>query len=610
MSRLLAGAIVVLVLLVPQRSAVAAKPSTIKKNVVIVRPRFEEKTRETFAAMAKRYEAAAEEALALRGTDRRITDAQLEQLAQTFRAHAARAQAYSGSPSHGSGWVWRPKRGKTAYIVTNEHVAGQAVAVSVKFGRRSDQAPIEGEVIYVAREVDLAVVAVNSADLPSTATGLSLTEAALEEGDTVFASGFPGTDTRVGMIPSYSLTDGIISNADLDDDSGSGTTLAHTATVDPGNSGGPLLSRSRSGSFLVVGMNTSIDRRRRNVNYAIPASTIRDELSKALESVAIRARPERMKAALESTAGRLAIELGSASPNIQFLEEKISYAFVGERPDTLTAPIEMGLQGQIDESVFKVAITQPVKLARGLLLGELIKHFGSDAGSVGGVSFVSLTDTTSVATGGPVRSIFDVRGERREITWKWEHGAWRIAYIALPRNPPPPATQPTAGPSAAPARSGSSAVATEPQTEAPAKDPDDEPALLVGGGVAFTNNSDVRVRADVRFRLGQPFPGKPLPALTLNLNAFASVRDSGSYVADLDLQVRVLKLKPAEIYLLGGVGVARFDIFNDYRLNLGGGTTFGRAGALRFFAEGKYAIRVSGVLGSEAVVSVGALYRL
>ncbi|MEO1172527.1 MAG: serine protease, partial [Myxococcota bacterium] len=349
----------------------AASPAEIKSNVVIVRPRFVDKTRATFTRMAADYEALSERLLAMRGVDKRFTRAQLEQLAATIKGLANRFRLYAGSPGHGSGWIWMPNpQSKTAFVVTNEHVAGQAISVSIEFGRRSDHLPIEGEVVFVSRTTDLALIAIDRDELPASADGLELQTRGLAEGDTVYASGFPGTYTRRGLVPTYSLTNGIISNADFDTGADDGLTLTHTATIDPGNSGGPLLVRGRSGAFEVVGMNTAIGTQRRNLNYAIPGRLIGQDLTRATEAFRLRSSPQELDNALQKTAESLAIELGSASPNTELLSSLISYTYVSERPDMLTRPIEMGIKGELDERVFQLALQRPLEVARILLLDE------------------------------------------------------------------------------------------------------------------------------------------------------------------------------------------------------------------------------------------------
>lgn len=408
----------------------AETPAEIRQNVAVVRPIFHEKTRQVFAAMSERYRKEAQQIRAKSSVDTRLQTEDIQRFAQLLDQLSAQYLAFTGTPSHGTGWVWRPKRGK-AFVITNKHVAGQAEETLVEFSGQKKR-PLNGRVIYVSSRTDLAVIAVDAKKLPATADGLRLRERPFAEGDPVFASGFPGTMTAAGQTASYSLTDGIISNSEFTTGFDDGLTIEHTATIDPGNSGGPLLSRDKRGRFQVVGMNTAYNRGRRNSNLAIPCSLLRSELDAAMDSLAVRDSPNRMEQELIRAAKQLAVELGSASPKQSVVSGMIAYAYVGESPGSLLLPVEMWLKGELASEEFERAMRNPVEYARLLLFAQLDRAFGSDASNVGTVSLKQISDPDNVPSGGRVRSIFNVHGRNREITWIWEHGAWRIAHASIP----------------------------------------------------------------------------------------------------------------------------------------------------------------------------------
>lgn len=95
------------------------------------------------------------------------------------------------------------------------------------------------------------------------------------DGREIFAAGFPG----LGGTPSWQLSNGIVSNASarpkgIVDSSLDVSRGQHTAPVDPGSSGSPLLVRGEDGKYRVIGINTYKATARENTNFAIPAKRI------------------------------------------------------------------------------------------------------------------------------------------------------------------------------------------------------------------------------------------------------------------------------------------------------------------------------------------------
>ncbi|MEO0460546.1 MAG: serine protease [Myxococcota bacterium] len=432
--RILYAALTFAVILSGSSNAGAESPAEIKRNVVVVLPRFHDATRETFADLSDFARRQAEQLRSRAQSDPRYAKSETQDFVRQLDALALTYASYAQSSGHGSGWLWRPRRDdESAYIVTNRDVAGQARDVVIEF-RRPTVKEVTGEVIYVSSTVDLAVIKIAAAEIPKGATGLELFGQSLSEGDPIFASGYPGTTTAKGRRASYSLTNGIVSNADFDTGLSDGLTLEHSATIDRGNSGGPLLMRTRSRSFRVVGINTAYNSSRRNSNLAIPAALVADELAAALEAQKVATDPPRMESELRATAEKLAVELGSARPDLKLLRGLIAYAYVGDSPDSLVAPVESWLDGKMDDATFAIYLLRPVEIARYVLLLDLHEAWGSHAGSVGEVRLARVIDRDEVGEGGPVRTIFEMHGKKREISWVWEQGSWRIAHAALPRS--------------------------------------------------------------------------------------------------------------------------------------------------------------------------------
>jgi S1-C subfamily serine protease len=148
------------------------------------------------------------------------------------------------------------------YALTNSHVVGGQSHMAVT---THDGDILEAEVVGDDPATDLALLRVAARDLPAAAFGES---AGLRVGQLVIAMGNPfGFQSTV--------TTGVVSAQGRSLRSQQGrlieNVVQHTAPLNPGNSGGPLLdSRGR-----VVGINTAIIAMAQGLGFAVPADTAR-----------------------------------------------------------------------------------------------------------------------------------------------------------------------------------------------------------------------------------------------------------------------------------------------------------------------------------------------
>ncbi|MDS0283434.1 S1C family serine protease [Haloarcula onubensis] len=144
----------------------------------------------------------------------------------------------NGRGGAGSGFVYDDE-----HVVTNQHVVGDTDYVELRF---HDGEWRTGAVVGTDRYTDLAVVHVSN--LPADATPLPVAETNPDPGERVAAIGNP-------MGLDGTITVGYVSGTNRSNPTGTGFTIPETiqtdAAVNPGNSGGPLLTLDGT----VVGVN-------------------------------------------------------------------------------------------------------------------------------------------------------------------------------------------------------------------------------------------------------------------------------------------------------------------------------------------------------------------
>lgn len=163
------------------------------------------------------------------------------------------------------------------YILTNAHVVRAAHDVKVQLnirmenearqqGDRSLNRPIDGRVVGIDRDSDLAVVKIDRTNLPFLSLGDS---DELKQGQIVLALGNPfGLDNSVSM--------GVVSAVSRQIKGDDPMVYIQTdAPINPGNSGGPLLDADGQ----VVGINTLIFSQSggsEGIGFAIPSNIARE----------------------------------------------------------------------------------------------------------------------------------------------------------------------------------------------------------------------------------------------------------------------------------------------------------------------------------------------
>jgi S1-C subfamily serine protease len=171
----------------------------------------------------------------------------------------------------GSGVIVTPD----GYLLTNQHVVHRAASVSIKL---TNGDKVEARVIAEDASTDLAVLRARTSALP----GVSLlTKPGPRVGQLVVAIGNPfGFEATVsaGVISAHGRT---LRGADGRLIEG---VIQHTAPLNPGNSGGPLVDAQGR----VVGINTAIIAAAQGIGFAVPASTAEWVISEVLANGRVR----------------------------------------------------------------------------------------------------------------------------------------------------------------------------------------------------------------------------------------------------------------------------------------------------------------------------------
>ena len=177
----------------------------------------------------------------------------------------------AGQTGAGSGVVIAPD----GYILTNDHVVQNADRLNV---RLTDGTSLSATLIGQDPATDLAVIRADTAYLPCSTLGSS---ERLRVGQLIIAMGNPfGFQSTV--------TTGVISALGRALRSTQGrlieNIIQHTAPLNPGNSGGPLVDSAGR----VVGINTAIIPMAQGIGFSIPGTTARWVVSQILSHGRVR----------------------------------------------------------------------------------------------------------------------------------------------------------------------------------------------------------------------------------------------------------------------------------------------------------------------------------
>jgi serine protease Do len=172
---------------------------------------------------------------------------------------------------------------KTGYILTNQHVIGDADQIKVTVQGYDE--PLEAKLLGSSYELDLAVLKVEGdKDFPTLALGDSNT---INVGEWVVAIGNPNGFDHTVTVGVLSAKERPISIPDTQGTRNYEHLLQTDASINPGNSGGPLINLNGE----VIGINTAVSTQAQGIGFAIPTSTIKEVLEHLKNNQAIPKAP-------------------------------------------------------------------------------------------------------------------------------------------------------------------------------------------------------------------------------------------------------------------------------------------------------------------------------
>lgn len=334
--------------------------------------------------------------------------------AMNYYAVAKEYQIYSNG-WFGSGFIVKGKDGKN-YIITNKHVTKKMKEVSLEFtGGDSPTIFHNCPVIMESKDVDLAIVALPedykkgvSFDIQTDKVG---------EGDDVWSAGYPG----LGKNPVWQLGKGIISNMNVRDkefgDEKKVSVIQHTAQVDGGNSGGPLLIRhEKEGgevSYTVIGINTWKAGGRENTNFSIPVKFANDLIEQATGK----------KDESEQDLGKVAKSFHGAlltgyNALIPYISDEYIYNAI--KRDDFKAMYNNASTGAKSEAQASLSDKDGDKAAR-ILFADFIHRSVAKKKET-----LTLQNTQKNDDGTSGTTTFLYRGKEKKFNWKKENGQWKV----------------------------------------------------------------------------------------------------------------------------------------------------------------------------------------
>ncbi|GHT77660.1 hypothetical protein FACS1894130_02730 [Spirochaetia bacterium] len=321
----------------------------------------------------------------------------------------------------GSGFVYVDSNGNN-YIITNNHVIRKAYTVSIEFEKQDGTKTVyDGLSLLAADEdMDIALLAFPPGIKPFTA-GLALASQSPDDGDDVFSAGFPGAvGEAIWQFGRGSVSNALVRLPAVDEfDKALGPYIQHTAQVDGGNSGGPLLV-AWSGvptGYAVVGINTLSIRGRQAANYAIPVSRVVEFIN----AISAKKTAEHEREKLDAVLAAFIAGLSAPKAVYPHIAAWLSNEYAAANAEFAISEVEDKANNQARDDIFSQSLFTAMDCAVGWLIETDFRTLNK-----GGVLRPTLGDITRNEDGSyTVVLIFN--GNRTiETVWTNQYGAWKL----------------------------------------------------------------------------------------------------------------------------------------------------------------------------------------
>lgn len=372
--------------------AAQAQKNSLREVVAIVRPVYSESTVTFLNSFADRMSK------------------------QGYDSLSVQLKRYAKGNSFGSGFAYMSPTDSQTYILTNRHVVAQAQFVNVEFALedQSVKSFTNCKIVSVDFENDLALISLPQGVKLDRILNISPRKA--EDAEDVFTAGYPG----LGDKASWQLGKGIVSNSSIHMDEwipSKNSIIQHTAQIDPGSSGGPLLRRNPSAprGYEIVGMNTWKVSDRENANFSIQASVIQHFIDAYLKGDNKLSKENLQKQAMDF--------IGVAKDGYKSILPYVSYEYIanispstffelyGSATPELKKVVKKQFENQYPMEAVRIIISSIIsdKMSKKSLEFESIENFSS-TGSV----VVNMKEGTKIV----------------KTTWISDQGLWRISDVA------------------------------------------------------------------------------------------------------------------------------------------------------------------------------------
>ena len=334
--------------------------------------------------------------------------------------NAARSIDHFLKGESGTGFLYVAPGG-TNYIITNYHVISQAHTLSVTFEKVDGERTRFSDLTIVAadEEMDIALLTFAGGQNPFR-QGLAFLNRPVQEGDDVYSAGFPGLGTS--MV--WQLGRGMVSNASVrlpnEDEPGKffGPFIQHTAQVDPGNSGGPLLVQTQGvpTGFAVAGINTLSARFRQAANFSIPTSRVQ-----AFLTANLGAAPKTDSTGLEERVTSFIEGLGVPKAVYPHIADYLSNTCTAENAEFAISETFSRASRTVQNDIAETFVNSPVDGMAYAVAWTIENALRSKTGKI-----TIVKDSIVAADDNKYTVNFIVNDKPMKSEWINEYGIWRI----------------------------------------------------------------------------------------------------------------------------------------------------------------------------------------